>query len=605
MMKKISIKPEREYLREIVVRIQSKQYAIPAFQRDFVWQPNQIIDLFDSISKGYPIGSILLWKPLPQDTYPIKDIYDKIQPEEIEAQYYILDGRQRLTAFYCSVTDYKDKPAKFKVYYNLEKEVFEIPGKKKYDDSNSVLLSDVFDTFEMLGILQKVMQMPDVEKRNDYITKIKMLNTILQSYEIGEMILENCTLDEASTVFSRINSKATDISKVEMLQALAYKNKESVLVAEEIKALIADLSDYDFDDIKADDVLICCYRYLGKFNFDNNIKQLQDCADLTSIVEKLKVDLRNAIEFLHNDCGVLSYKHLPYSRQLLAICAFFAVKKNYGKKELQELKKWFFYTTAQQSFQNGSLGNVRPIFNRFDEFLKGEKSTAIDYEEVELDSDFDFTYSNSSALSNLIAMCQVLKAKELPNKDVRYYGDFKILKKKPAYTFVMLNSDDKQKLNKLKKKADVSVKGMEHLILTQEMVDCLLRKQYSRFATLRKKAFADMISERLEKLGIKAASNSSQAENLDVDMLMDEFDDLSNAEKAEFSRTLLDLDHSSSIFSITSIGENRYELHSDLLMGKYRFSEEEAKSFLNNISTKYCDGEDPDLYFEWLAAYNM
>lgn len=604
MMKKISIKPEREYLRETVVKMQSNHYAIPAFQRDFVWKPNQIIDLFDSISKGYPIGSILLWKPLPQDTYPIKDIYDKIHTEkpEIDAQYYILDGRQRLTAFYCSVTDYKDKPAKFKVYYNLEKEVFEIPGKKKYDDRNSVLLSDVFDTFEMLGILQKVMVMHDVEKRNDYITKIKMLNTILQSYEIGEMILENCTLDEASTVFSRINSMATDISKVEMLQALAYKNKKSVLVAEEIKALIEDLGDYDFDDIKADDVLICCYRYLGKFNFDNNIKQLQECSDLTSIVEKLKVDLRNAVEFLHDDCGVLSYKHLPYSRQLLAICAFFAIKKKYSKDDLQELKKWFFYTTAQQSFQNGSLGNVRPIFTRFDEFLKGEKSTAIDYEEVELDTDFEFTYSNSSALSNLIAMCQVLRAKELSNKEIRYYGDFKFLKKKPAYTFVMLYPDDKQKLNKLKKKNGGNQVKLEHLILTDEMVNCLIRKQYTRFAALRKKAFADMVTERLEKLGIKVSTKSLQAENLDVDMLMDEFDDFSYSEKANFCRALLVLDTGSSIFPITSIGENRYELHSDLLMRKYRFTKEDARAFLYNVSTKYCNGEDPDLYFEWLAA---
>ena len=604
MMKKISIKPEREYLREIMVRMQSKQYAIPAFQRDFVWEPSQIIDLFDSISKGYPIGSILLWKPLPQDTYPIKDIYDKIHPEEIEAQYYILDGRQRLTAFYCSVTDYKDKPAKFKVYYNLEKEVFEIPSKRKYDESNSILLSDVYDTFEMLGILQKVMLMPDVEKRNNYITKIKMLNTILQSYEIGEMILENCTLDEASTVFSRINSKATDISKVEMLQALAYKNKKSVLVAEEIKALIENFGDYDFDDIKADDVLICCYRYLGKFNFDNNIKQLLECSDLTSIVEKLKVDLRCAVEFLHDDCGVLSYKHLPYSRQLLAICAFFAIKKKYTKVELQELKKWFFYTTVQQSFQNGSLGNVRPIFTRFDEFLKGEKSTAIDYEEVELDTDFEFTYSNSSALSNLISMCQVLRTKELSNKEIRYYGDFKFLKKKPAYTFVMLYPDDKQKLNKLKKKNGVNQVGLEHLVLTKEMVNCLLRKQYTRFAALRKKAFADMVAERLGKLGIKVANESTQAEILDVDMLMDEFDDFSYEEKAEFCRALLGLDYGSSIFPISSIGENCYEMHSDLLMRKYVFSEENAKSFLDNISTKYCNGEDPDLYFDCLATLN-
>ena len=136
------------------------------------------------------------------------------------------------------------------------------------------------------------------------------------------------------------------------------------------------------------------------------------------------------------------------------------------------------------------------------------------------------------------------------------------------------------------------------------MVNCLLRKQYTRFAALRKKAFADMVAERLGKLGIKVANESTQAEILDVDMLMDEFDDFSYEEKAEFCRALLSLDYSSSIFPILSIGENRYEMHSDLLMKKCIFSEENAKSFLDNISTKYYNGEDPDLYFDWLATLN-
>ena len=36
---------------------------IPAFQRDFVWSFNDMLDLFDSLKKGFPIGSIMLWIP--------------------------------------------------------------------------------------------------------------------------------------------------------------------------------------------------------------------------------------------------------------------------------------------------------------------------------------------------------------------------------------------------------------------------------------------------------------------------------------------------------------------------------------------------------------
>ncbi len=50
-MARISIKPEREYLREIATKLEEGTYAIPAFQRDYVWKKNQILDLFDSISR--------------------------------------------------------------------------------------------------------------------------------------------------------------------------------------------------------------------------------------------------------------------------------------------------------------------------------------------------------------------------------------------------------------------------------------------------------------------------------------------------------------------------------------------------------------------------
>ena len=38
------------------------QYFLPAIQREFVWQTKQIIQLFDSIMRGYPISSFLFWE---------------------------------------------------------------------------------------------------------------------------------------------------------------------------------------------------------------------------------------------------------------------------------------------------------------------------------------------------------------------------------------------------------------------------------------------------------------------------------------------------------------------------------------------------------------
>ena len=36
--------------------------VLPAIQREFVWQPEQICTLFDSIMQGFPFGTFLYWK---------------------------------------------------------------------------------------------------------------------------------------------------------------------------------------------------------------------------------------------------------------------------------------------------------------------------------------------------------------------------------------------------------------------------------------------------------------------------------------------------------------------------------------------------------------
>jgi uncharacterized protein with ParB-like and HNH nuclease domain len=47
---------------QAVKSIQAQDLVLPAIQREFVWNDTQIVRLFDSILRGYPIGSFLSWK---------------------------------------------------------------------------------------------------------------------------------------------------------------------------------------------------------------------------------------------------------------------------------------------------------------------------------------------------------------------------------------------------------------------------------------------------------------------------------------------------------------------------------------------------------------
>jgi uncharacterized protein with ParB-like and HNH nuclease domain len=49
-------------IRDTIQRIQQREYLLPGIQREFVWQPDQIYRLFDSLVRRYPIGSFLFWR---------------------------------------------------------------------------------------------------------------------------------------------------------------------------------------------------------------------------------------------------------------------------------------------------------------------------------------------------------------------------------------------------------------------------------------------------------------------------------------------------------------------------------------------------------------
>lgn len=96
---------------EALRRIQNKEYVLPAIQREFVWKPEQIERLFDSLMQGYPFGTFLFWRVQPETSGKFK-FYDFVRryhqrdaahcPElgtmHNQSVTAVLDGQQRLTA---------------------------------------------------------------------------------------------------------------------------------------------------------------------------------------------------------------------------------------------------------------------------------------------------------------------------------------------------------------------------------------------------------------------------------------------------------------------------------------------------------------------------
>lgn len=257
-------------IKKMMEKINRNEVYLPAIQRKFVWDPEQIESLFDSIMRGYPIGTFLFWvvKGEEKNNYTfykfIQEYHDRDnylneiapQPELKDEIIGVLDGQQRLGSMYLSLQGsyaYK-KPygrwendgsfPKRKFYVNLLKEgvqreaenfayefKFLADNKAKRMDKNHLWFSvrDVFSWGEDPKIdeyYDNVLE-TDIPLEIKEIIKIKknlikrtlrilhqrlVLQRLINYYEVEEQ-----DLDEILEIFVRVNSGGTILSKSDLL----------------------------------------------------------------------------------------------------------------------------------------------------------------------------------------------------------------------------------------------------------------------------------------------------------------------------------------------------------------------------------------------------
>jgi len=110
-------------IREVISRIQRRDYLLPGIQREYVWDTDQIRRLFDSLLRGYPIGSFLFWK-VEEGHKTEYTFYEFLRDFHVRDSVHnpkasllptggltaVLDGQQRLSSLYIGLLEtYTDR----------------------------------------------------------------------------------------------------------------------------------------------------------------------------------------------------------------------------------------------------------------------------------------------------------------------------------------------------------------------------------------------------------------------------------------------------------------------------------------------------------------
>lgn len=449
----ISVKPDKDRLINLIDLIKDGQIKVPVFQREFVWKPQQMLELLDSILKGYPIGSLLFWKP--KDSFKTKEYIGPYRVDKSSKDIkYVLDGFQRLSTLFGSLInpkEYQDSQKnidgkEFQIFYNLSTKEFTYARSRSQRRYYYIELYKIIDTFEFIDFIRDLeIHVNDKKEVNTLISNAKEISKILYDYEIPFVEIKGGDIKSAVEIFSRINSTGTEISQDFMLSALSYNPDTSFLFSDEISNFLIKLSDYNFENLKRDTILNCISNSKGKIYFDVKIEDLVT-GNLEELTHKAFPHIEKAVRFLHRNLFIWDVRLLPYPTQLIFISEYFRINSEPNDEQLKLLEKWFWITTYSNYFTLYSLSQQRQAYKIFMDFAHNKHASGIfklneNFEAAKFPDKLNFYGVRAKALQLFMLKKSSTKISHFDGEIIKEHYIFKNKDRAPGNVILEANSN--------------------------------------------------------------------------------------------------------------------------------------------------------------------
>lgn len=273
-------------IKKALDRIHQLEYVLPAIQREFVWDMDQICRLFDSLLRRYPIGPFLFWKVEPKHSqdfvfYEFMNRYHerlerhnkRLELPSPRALVAILDGQQRLTALNIGLNGSYAEKLPWRRYSNLdaypERELYlELCGRGA-DDDGDLQYRFAFMTPERAAaetgdethwyrvrdvlrlpegavpLLNYVQQagIPDALRMSATEALDRLRSVVADEPTVAFHEEEEQDLDRVLNIFIRVNSAGTPLSYADLLLSIATAQWTERDAREEINSLLDGLNE--------------------------------------------------------------------------------------------------------------------------------------------------------------------------------------------------------------------------------------------------------------------------------------------------------------------------------------------------------------------------
>ena len=364
---------------------------LPNIQRLFVWDEEQIVRLFDSIMRQYPLSSMLLWKtrePIRHrkfiDQYHEKfDLKGLYQPDSKKLKRLVLDGQQRLQSLLIGLKgSINGKTLHFNILSGEVKHPEDVAYEFAFKDPlkadwpwvpfHSIIytkklaeeiVESLLETYEFeieLDVKRQITRNIALAKR-----EIESTEAILYQEIDGTDEDEIYTFDDVVEIFIRANSGGTKLNKSDLMFTLLTSHWDSADI--EMESFLDEINDNRFA-FSRDFVLKTSMSLLGK-GAKYDVGKLRD-EKTRKLISEQWGNITNAIKFVKDQLVektfIRSDKALSSYNALIPLIYFYY---HFPKKwkTIRPVKDYLLRTLLTGSFSGSPDGLIDKIIGHIKE----------------------------------------------------------------------------------------------------------------------------------------------------------------------------------------------------------------------------------------------
>ena len=340
---------------DLVSEIKRGALRIPPFQRGFKWESSDVISLFDSMLRGFPIGNLLFWRrPAPAGTVRVGPL--EITAPALDTAYWVVDGQQRVTTLVGALAAAETTTdPRFRIHLDLDEGRFHSLGARQSAPQTWLPVSRLVGTSTLLAW----MRANSGWMTDEHLELADAAAQAIREYQIPTYVVVSDDEAALRQIFDRLNGTGKPLSKAEVFHAL-----HSGLAADEpndlrtIGAVPAQLGFGSFDERLT---LRCVLAFRGGDIFREDFQdEFTSEQDRRETFREVSACIREVVEFLRGEAGIPHSRLLPYSHVVPVLTRFVRLHGQPSERVAHLLRRWVWRDAVSGTAARGiSVAAVR------------------------------------------------------------------------------------------------------------------------------------------------------------------------------------------------------------------------------------------------------